>query len=206
MEDIKYWIQDKYEEIKKNFKSWWSSWLTIESLSDSIENSWKTFLLVWVVWLLAFFYVFFWKYLIFKQNYINEKIQVENNKILQSAKEKKEQDKELYQSVQEQVIQNKWFNIWDLVCYFDNFDKRKIDYVNRWYKIQKIQFEEDDQTFDIILQWLKKYNSLTDLLVLLKQYKTLIDLEDYSVTLTKEKVWLWEIDYYVVWLKWKILN
>lgn len=206
MEDIKYWIQDKYEEIKKIFKSWWSSWLTIESLSDSIENSWKTFLLVWIVWLLAFFYVFFWKYLIFKQNYINEKIQVENNKILQSAKEKKEQDKELYQSVQEQVIQNKWFNIWDLVCYFDNFDKRKIDYVNRWYKIQKIQFEEDDQTFDIILQWLKKYNSLTDLLVLLKQYKTLIDLEDYSVTLTKEKVWLWEIDYYVVWLKWKILN
>lgn len=206
MEDIKYWIQDKFEEIKKMFQKSSSSKFSLEWLSDSLEQSWKLFLIIWILWLCWFFYVFFWKYMLFKQTYINWKIQVENNRILQKAKEKKENDKELYKSVQEQVIQNKWFNIWDLVCYFDNFDKRKIDYVNRWYKLQKIDFDEEEQSFDIILQWIRKYNSLTDLLVLLKQYKTLIDLESYDVELVKEKVWLWEIDYYNVSLKWKILN
>ena len=181
MENFKDWIQDKIDDIKDLFKKW-------------------------VFWLLVFFYMFFNAYSEFKRNYINEKIQIVNHTLLQKSKEKKEKDKELYQSVNEQVIENKWYNIWDMICYIDNFDKRKIDYVNRWYKLAQINFNEEDQSFDIILQWLRNYNSLTDLLVLLKQYKTLIDLQNYDVVLTKEKVWLWEIDYYTVTLKWKILQ
>lgn len=206
MENFKDWIQDKIDDIKDLFKKWWSKKFSLEDFLNSLEQHSKSILFLWVFWLLAFFYMFFNAYSEFKRNYINEKIQIVNHTLLQKSKEKKEKDKELYQSVNEQVIENKWYNIWDMICYIDNFDKRKIDYVNRWYKLAQINFNEEDQSFDIILQWLRNYNSLTDLLVLLKQYKTLIDLQNYDVVLTKEKVWLWEIDYYTVTLKWKILQ
>lgn len=209
MDNIKDWILDKIEDIKVYFKNWWWNWTSLFSLqwiSDVIETKWS---LIFVIALLAiawWFYLFFWSYMTFKTSYINWLIQDENTRILNEAKNKKESEKELYQNVTEQIIERDWFNIWDLVCFFDNFDKRKIDYVNRWYKLQKISFDEENQEFDIVLQWLKNYNSLTDLLVLLKSYKTLIDLETYDIQLQREKVWIWEIDYYVVWLKWKILN
>ena len=206
MENFKDWIQDKIDDIKDLFKKWWSKKFSLEDFLNSLEQHSKSIFFLWVFWLLVFFYVFFNAYSEFKRNYINEKIQIVNHELLQKSKEKKEKDKELYQSVNEQVIENKWYNIWDMICYIDNFDKRKIDYVNRWYKLAQINFQEEDQTFDIVLQWLRNYNSLTDLLVLLKQYKTLIDLQWYDVVLTKEKVWLWEIDYYTVTLKWKILQ
>lgn len=206
MENFKDWIQDKIDDIKDLFKKWWSKKFSLEDFLNSLEQHAKSIFFLWVFWLLVFFYMFFNAYSEFKRNYINEKIQIVNHTLLQKSKEKKEKDKELYQSVNEQVIENKWYNIWDMICYIDNFDKRKIDYVNRWYKLAQINFREEDQSFDIILQWLRNYNSLTDLLVLLKQYKTLIDLQNYDVVLTKEKVWLWEIDYYTVTLKWKILQ
>lgn len=206
MENFKDWIQDKIDDIKDLFKKWWSKKFNLEDFLNSLEQHSKSIFFLWVFWLLVFFYMFFNTYSEFKRNYINEKIQIVNHTLLQKSKEKKEKDKELYQSVNEQVIENKWYNIWDMICYIDNFDKRKIDYVNRWYKLAQINFNEEDQSFDIILQWLRNYNSLTDLLVLLKQYKTLIDLQNYDVVLTKEKVWLWEIDYYTVTLKWKILQ
>lgn len=206
MENFKDWIQDKIDDIKDLFKKWWSKKFSLEDFLNSLEQHAKSIFFLWIFWLLVFFYVFFNAYSEFKRNYINEKIQIVNHTLLQKSKEKKEKDKELYQSVNEQVIENKWYNIWDMICYIDNFDKRKIDYVNRWYKLAQINFQEEDQTFDIVLQWLRNYNSLTDLLVLLKQYKTLIDLQWYDVVLTKEKVWLWEIDYYTVTLKWKILQ
>lgn len=206
MENFKDWIQDKIDDIKDLFKKWWSKKFSLEDFLNSLEQHSKSIFFLWVFWLLVFFYMFFNAYSEFKRNYINEKIQIVNHTLLQKSKEKKEKDKELYQSVNEQVIENKWYNIWDMICYIDNFDKRKIDYVNRWYKLAQINFKEEDQSFDIILQWLRNYNSLTDLLVLLKQYKTLIDLQNYDVVLTKEKVWLWEIDYYTVTLKWKILQ
>ena len=55
------------------------------------------------------------------------------------------------------------------------FDKEHIPYVNKDFKLWKIGIDEEEQNFSTEIEGIKYYKSITDLLVLLKNYKTLFN-------------------------------
>jgi len=203
-------INDIIDNIKYFFsniwkKSWNSGWSLFDQVNDFINE--KSFLALFIlfVWMSMWLFLIYEQYVWYKVNVLNWVVLKENKLILENVKEKRIKESEFFKQIAFNIESEAKYDLWKLVCFFNEYDKN-IDYVNRDFKLKKIWFQENNQEFNIEMQWIKHYNSLLENLVWLKQYRTLIDLDDYNIKLESEKVWLWEITYYNIWMRWKIVG
>lgn len=192
--------KEKFNDFKKQVQS-----LTSEDLNDWAEEKFNILMVVlflFVAWILYWCYTL---YVPFKQNLLNSEIQKVNTKVLEVAKaEKLKQEKNIL-SISEEVIVPKKYNISDFVCYMTKFDKEHIPYVNKDFKLWKIGIDEEEQNFSTEIEGIKYYKSITDLLVLLKNYKTLFNVNEFQVNLVDdESNWPW-VSYYNVAINGKIV-
>lgn len=207
-EDLVYWFKSKFSKGKeggwaslKNLKN-----MSMDEINDFMENNESKFfiflflLVLWFLWLMWYFYI------PLKTSLLNTEIQKENIKVLEMTKAEKEKNKTKYEEISDEVIVPKQFNISDLACFFMKFDKELIPYVNPEYKIATLQLDENEQSFTVNLNWIKYYKSLTDILVLLKQYKSLINVNSYSVNLMSEDSWGTDAEYYNIAIEGKFVG
>lgn len=213
MEELKDKLQDLLDDIKdlfskdglKKLREKGSSF-SMDDLVDFVETKGNILFGVLVLLVVGIFYGLWQLYIPYKTDILNSEIQKANIKVLEVAKANKIKNEDKFKAISDEIIVPKKFNIADLACFFIKFDKNYVGYVNQDYKIQKLSFDEEAQTFDVTLSGIKYYKSISDILVLLKQYKSLIDVNTYNISLVPEESNWPKVEYYKVDISWKLIQ
>lgn len=213
MDELKDKIQDFIEDVKDFFSKdglkklkGKSASLTMDDIIEFIEQRSNILFIVLILCVLWMFYGLWQLYIPYKTDMLNIEIQKANIKVLEVAKANKQKNEEKFKAISDEIITPKKFNIADLACFFMKFDKNYVGYINPDYKIQTLTLDENQQTFQVVLSGIKYYKSITDILVLLKQYKTLIDVENYNIAIVPEESNWPRVEYYKVDITWKLIQ
>lgn len=213
MEELRDKLQDFVEDIKDLFSKNWlknlkakTSSFTMDDFIEFIEQKWNVLFIILIMLVIGIFYGLWQLYIPYKTDMLNIEIQKSNIKILEVAKTNKQKNESKFKSISDEIITPKKFNIADLACFFMKFDKNYVGYVNPDYKIQSLNFDEEQQTFNVSLSGIKYYKSITDILVLLKQYKTLIDVDNYNISIVPEESNWPRVEYYKIDIDWKLIQ
>lgn len=214
MEALREKLEDLIDSIKARFSGskWWG-WaslsfknMSMEDFNDWIENNASKLFGVLILLVLLFLAWIWYFYIPLKTSTLNIVAQKENIKVLEVAKAEKQKNEQKFKEISDEIIVPKSFNIADLVCFFTKFDKGMIPYVNEPYKLTKMNLDEEQQTFNVEIKWVKYYKSITDILVLLKQYKTLINVNSYSVNAVNEESNWPAVTYYNLTIEGKFIS
>ena len=213
MDELRDKLQDFIDDIRdlfskdglKKLKAKSSSF-SMDDLIEFAEQKGNILLIILVLCVAWMFYGLWQLYIPYKTDMLNIEIQKANIKVLEVAKANKQKNEEKFKAISDEIITPKKFNIADLACFFMKFDKNYVGYVNPDYKIQTLTLDEDQQTFEVTLSGIKYYKSITDILVLLKQYKTLVDVDSYNISITPEESNWPRVEYYKVVINGKLVQ